>query len=329
MRSRPGPWRRWLDRGGDHGRLDQATAAGPDPGPRCAAPGRGGTLRGGGATSDQSMGRHRPGAPGHLTGRLAAGPAWQRLDQRGHHPAARRAGVALAGAAGAGTRRAVQLRLAVKPGRLRRAQRRPDPAAVPATTAGRGPRDQDGPVRALQSGGAVRAGPRAGPGWRQRLRRRPCRRPPPEHLGVPRRPARPAQDPAGNPVAWELADGPHPRPHPVRDATHGDGWDQAARGGHLVAVTGRCGRTAAVAAGGGGAGYGFGQGAGPARTVVAAIRGGGGRRGRAARVAVLAAAGRPGCGGGWRAPPGADRQSSRRRLKPGGKASAGKLAATS
>ena len=43
-----------------------------------------------------------------------------------------RAGLALAGAAWAGTRRSLQLRLAGEPHRLRRAQHRPDPPRVPA-----------------------------------------------------------------------------------------------------------------------------------------------------------------------------------------------------
>jgi hypothetical protein len=57
---------------------------------------------------------------------------------------------------------------------------------------------------------------------------------------------------------------------------------------------GRCHRAAAVVADGGRADYGVGQGAGPARAVVAAIHGGCRRHGRAARVAVLATADRPG-----------------------------------
>jgi hypothetical protein len=139
---------------------------------------------------------------------------------------------------------------------------------------------------------------------------RPCRRAAHQHLGVHRPPSRPAHHPAAGPVAWQLADESHPGPDPVRDAAQGDGGDQPARRGYLVGVTGRCGRTAAVVAAGGGAGYGVGQGAGPARAMVAAIPGGGGRHGRAARVAVLATADRPGCRGERRAPWGAGWQPS-------------------
>jgi hypothetical protein len=66
---------------------------------------------------------------------------------------------------------------------------------------------------------------------------------------------------------------------PIQFAMQGDGGDQAARRGDLVAHPGRCDRAAVVVADGGGAGYGVGQGAGPARAVVAATYGGGGRHG--------------------------------------------------